>query len=354
MIERKLRAVVAVLACVSAGCGEGAIRPGPLDAPIDELDTLDSEIVNGKVDHKHPSVGKLREAGRDICTATLIGARTVLCAAHCITQRASAYSFVLGAKAYPAESVIVHPGWDAEAAEYEGLNDLSVVLLRSAPQVKPTPIATRAPRAGQNLTLVGFGVTGEEERDYGTKRVTYNSIDRVGATKIYWAPVNGIGTTCYGDSGGPAFVDMDGEEVQVGITSGGERPCEAGYAWDTRVDRFASWIRSVAEGDVVVQGEPGGASATSAPDTEKPHVHIRSPKSQSTVRVGDVVVESTATDETGVVKAELWVDGEYERMVTKAPYRFKTRLSTGTHQLRVYGYDAAGNVGRYTVTVKAR
>ena len=42
------------------------------------------------------------------------------------------------------------------------------------------------------------------------------------------APGNGNGGTCYGDSGGPNFwVEDDGTEVLVSVTSWGDVPCVA-------------------------------------------------------------------------------------------------------------------------------
>ena len=233
------------------------------------------------------------------------------------------------------------------------MNDISVISLEDAPPVAPSPIATSDPRVGENLTLVGYGITGTYQNDFGTRRHTYNSIYEVASTKVYWLPANGIGTTCYGDSGGPAFAKVGGEEVQVGITSGGQAPCESGYSWDTRVDLYASWIWSLTKGDVVLQGQGKGTTTTTA-DTQKPKVHISSPSSNSKVAVGTVTVKASITDDVGVVKAELWLDGAKAKTLTAAPYDFSVKLSAGSHQLRVFGYDAAGNAGRYTVTVKAK
>ncbi len=55
----------------------------------------------------------------------------------------------------------------------------------------------------------------------------------LGALRQQWlqmsqnqAPGNGNGGTCYGDSGGPNFwVQPDGSEVLVSITSWGDIPC---------------------------------------------------------------------------------------------------------------------------------
>jgi V8-like Glu-specific endopeptidase len=248
--------IVGLVAVVSwVGCGEGMLESGATDDRADE-------ITNGKVDTGHPSVGKLYESGQGICTATLIGAKTVLCAAHCITSSASAYSFVVGGKTYAAQSVTVHPSWNGSYNNGEGKNDLSVIILKTAPTVTPTPITTTAPFAGQVVTLVGYGVTSDNVDDYGTKRIAHNVITSLASTVIYWDPGQGTyqgQSTCYGDSGGPAFATVNGVEVQVGITSGGSEPCDTGYSWDTNVYLFASWISQVAGGDVV---KPGANSCT--------------------------------------------------------------------------------------------
>ena len=347
-MKKLLLGISLSVACSLTACGEGAFDPD------DGTDTLDSEIVNGSADSGHPSVGKLRVSGKEICTATLIGKKTVLCAAHCIVANSvSAYSFVLGSKAYPASDVTVHPRWDNEADDGEGINDLSVILLKDAPPVTPSAIATSAPKVGENVALVGFGVTSDAAQNFGTKRITYNAIGQIASTKIYWDPASDVGTTCYGDSGGPAFATVNGEEVQVGITSGGQSPCEWGYAWDTRVDLFASWISSAAHGDVVKQGGSSTHPSASA-DHEKPKVHISSPKSNSTVSAGTVSVKSTITDNVGVARGELWVDGALAKTLSAAPYTFSVKLTKGTHEVRVFGYDAAGNSGHYTVHVQAK
>ena len=110
MKKRSLNLSLACLTLALAACGEA-----PLADPTGDVDTLDSEIVNGEVDHDHATVGKIRMSGQEICTGTLVGARTVLCAAHCIMKPASAYAFVLGGKAYQARAISVHPGWSPDA-----------------------------------------------------------------------------------------------------------------------------------------------------------------------------------------------------------------------------------------------
>lgn len=344
----KKLALLALAVATLAACGEASFEEP------EGTETLDSEIVNGSADKSHRTVGKVRFDGRDVCTGTLVGRRTVLTAAHCILGSASKTSFVLDEKAYAARRAVAHPRWDDEADDGEGKNDIALLLLEASPGVKPSPISTRAPKLGQHLTLVGYGVTGDDADDFGTRRVTYNAINALGSTKLYFSATSGVGTTCYGDSGGPAFSKVGGEEVQVGVTSGGVSPCEWGDAWDTRVDLFADWIGSVSGGDVVVAG--AGSPAPADADAEKPKVRITTPKSHSEVDAGQVLVKASATDDTGITRVELWVDGELRQTRTSAagPYSFTTKLSEGSHEVRVWGYDAAGNAGRYTVTVDAR
>ena len=59
---------------------------------------------------------------------------------------------------------------------------------------------------------------------------------------------NGV-DSCNGDSGGPAYVEVDGEVQLAGATSRATKnftqPCGDGGIY-TRVDRYVDWIRQVA------------------------------------------------------------------------------------------------------------
>jgi len=321
-----------------AACG------GTADESFDTA-AMDRGIVNGSVDTGHPSVGRVRFDGADICTGTLVGAKTVLTAAHCIPGGASRYAFVVGGRVYAAASAGRHSSYDPDGDDGEGSADLGLLRLRSAPSVAPSPVAATAPRAGQRITLVGFGVTGEEQDDFGTKRVTTNTIGRVTSTKFYFTPGSGTGTTCYGDSGGPAFSTVGGVEFEVGVTSGGIWPCEEGLSWDTRVDAFLPWLRTASGGDLATGGPP--------PDTAAPVVRITSPAAGARTTTS-VTVKATLTDNVGAVRAELAVDGKTVAVDGAAPWSLSARVSRGTHVLRVTGYDAAGNRGEASVRITAR
>jgi hypothetical protein len=57
-----------------------------------------------------------------------------------------------------------------------------------------------------------------------------------------------LGSTCRGDSGGPAFAKIDGAVKLVGVTSGGPPNCHAGsdQSYDVDVQGNVQWITSIA------------------------------------------------------------------------------------------------------------
>jgi MYXO-CTERM domain-containing protein len=219
-------------------------------------------IVNGRPESGHPSVGLLRDQGGGFCTGTLVGKRTVLSAAHCIFPDL-AYSFELGGKSYPVVRARAHAGYTIER-EFDQ-HDIGVFILGETPPVDPTPIAGRAPSVGQEVTLVGFGVSGEEQDDGGVKRIGKNRIEWVRPTEIGWTGTAASSTSCYGDSGGPSFAVQDGVEVQVGIVSRGTGACGEGEI-DTRVDAYRAWLAHESLGDLLVGGLPEPPAERPAPE----------------------------------------------------------------------------------------
>ncbi len=101
--------------------------------------------------------------------------------------------------------------------------------------------------------------------------------------------------------------------------------------------------------DAAVRAALGMTTTTTvAPsDTQAPTVAISSPVASSTVS-GVTAVGLTASDNVGVTKAELRVNGALVATDSTAPFGFSwdtTRVANGMASLEVRAYDAAGNVG---------
>lgn len=317
-----------------AGCGSGIEILG--------ASQQQSAIVSGQEDSGHPAVGFLlaqKSGGLGICTGTLIGTQTVLTAAHCLDEIISA-KFRLGSTDYVVSKGVQHSQYSSSVIN---AYDLGLVVLSSKVSgVMPAPLAKAPPQAGQLITVVGYGVTGTDQTNYGTKRVTQNLIASVKNQYFrYDGSSNGAGNTCQGDSGGPSFRLIDDEEVLIGVHATASVPC--GIAGnDMRVDVFYQWIESQAAGDL-------GA------DTKPPTVTIIEPASGVTVS-SSFTVKVTATDDgSGVDSVSMLVDGTLHKTSSVSPAEFNlSDLQPGQHTLRSEARDGSGNLGFTQITVNVQ
>jgi hypothetical protein len=99
-----------------------------------------------------------------------------------------------------------------------------------------------------------------------------------------------------------------------------------------------------------------GACSAQTSDTTAPSASVSSPATGSTVS-GTTSVAVAASDNVGVTKVELYVNGTLQATDTASPYTFSwntTAVANGSYSLTAKAYDAAGNVGQsaaVTVTV---
>lgn len=311
------------------------------------MEQRQSAIVNGSLDNGHPAVGVLHSGGKAACTATLVGSKTVLTAAHCVVTENAPYKllspvhfYVGGFKGtkYVASSVAVH-------ANYAGGNksDIAVVRLsKSVTNVTPMIIANQGPVTGEKVTLVGYGKTSEKADDFGTKRKATNVVYSI-TTQTYSlkGTSSGHGNICNGDSGGPTFIWRGNREVVLGVHSTKTNFC--GYAGtDMRVDAFYNWISMQALGDL---------QSDIPQDTQPPQVKIMSPLSGAQVS-NNLVVKVTAMDDQQVARVALFVGGKKSGEKTSPPYDFTIKdLAAGSHTLEAVAFDKAGHSSSSTITV---
>ena len=242
---------LAILACgLTTACGN-------LD-PYPALGEVRQTVVNGEPSVLYPAVGILtgvnpdavRESDRlSFCTATLVGPAVVSTAAHCIkTEPNATHSFLVDGQTYQAAAVQQHPHFDRDSPIWPNLvNDIGLIFLVAAPpdSVPRIPLAVSEPVIGQAVTIIGFGMSGEQVNDVGVKRTGNTVIADVRPTYFELPPSATDGNLCDGDSGGPTLSNFGGFEAQVGVNSGKISNCGDGGI-ETRVDAYRDWIESTA------------------------------------------------------------------------------------------------------------
>jgi len=242
-----------------------------------------------------PAVGALLYDGGDgakpICTGTLIAPNVVLSAAHCFcnldpkgggfyrtkaachqatywrgTEKLKAldptghHVFFQHVGFIEIDRVLVHHEYDWPIADLaalvlkEPIHDVEPIRTNQAAAV---PVNTRA-------LIVGFGVHGPldangnplggafVQNSQGLKNFAVIVTEscppgRQSQSLICWiyrpsAAAETLGSTCFGDSGGPAFVAIDGRWTLVGVTSGGGTCQPNDRPFDVEVFRYTAWI----------------------------------------------------------------------------------------------------------------
>jgi hypothetical protein len=212
--------------------------------PVDDLPyhSASAPLIGGAVTapDEDEAVIALTSSGFPICSGTLIAPSVVLTAAHCIDMGGDntvhfGNDVNSGGRKIQVVTTRTHPGWTTAL----GQNDIGVILLQFA-QDPELPVRLNTSPAsghvGDPYRVVGFGVHDRESMMAdGRKRQGTSTITGLGSGDTLLTGDDNI-AVCFGDSGGPGFLSIDGVEYVAGVhsfTSGSECFPPMG---DTRVD----------------------------------------------------------------------------------------------------------------------
>ncbi len=130
------------------------------------------------------------------------------------------------------------------------------------------------------------------------------------------------------------------------------------FSWDTSASGTGTrYLKAVAYDLAGNSGEssPVTVTVTSGGDTSAPAVIITNPVDGADITgVNSVVLKASATDNVGVTKMEIYVDGVYKGYYSKSSITWNwntSGLTSGAHSIMVKAYDAVRNVGSASATV---
>lgn len=198
-------------------------------------------------------------SGRSRCSATLVGSRTVLTAAHCIMDQG---------EIFPAEFVVTQQAFKAKCThhpEYADKYSFDFAFCKTREPiegVKFASIASKPVVVGQTISLMGYGATNPRQPDGSGGNGGNDGKLRIGDVNVTQVDdgergVGGgqyfytLGTVAlgFGDSGGPAMLQLknpkENQHVVIGVNSRGNI-VDRSLLSATYLSGFQSWAKDYA------------------------------------------------------------------------------------------------------------
>jgi hypothetical protein len=172
------------------------------------------------------------------------------------------------------------------------------------------------------------------------------------------APVSGSTVSGQFTVAGSASDNVRVSQVAVSVDGGSYTAVAGTTSWSTQLSATAltAGTHSVTARATDSSGNQATTSVTvTVADTTPPVIAISAPTSGSTVS-GTITVAGSASDNAGVAKVELAVDGSYSAAQGTTAWTASldtTALSNGSHTLTARATDTSGNTATTSVTVTA-
>ena len=193
---------------------------------IGRHDRDDSKYL--ELGEKFPAVGRVLPDG--VCT--LISRRWVITAAHVAapwTKPGAEGAVMFGETKYAIKRVILHPDAKLQPGVPPEVDLALIELYKDVKGVTPLSLYMEGDEAGETMTLVGFGDTGDgrgnPKKTDEKRRAATNKVIDVGPKRLFFkfdeppggTDLEGVGGP--GDSGGPALIEKLGKYKVAGISS---------------------------------------------------------------------------------------------------------------------------------------
>ncbi|WP_317446128.1 serine protease [Streptomyces collinus] len=252
---RRARPAAAVLVATAAAATALVASPTATAAP--------QPIVGGTTTTTtaYPFVMQITDAsGSQFCGGTLVAARKVVTAAHCMVGETTSSVRVVGGRTNlnGTDGTVSKVGKIWVNPDYSNAtdgDDVAVLTLTTSMPYKPAPYVTSSQTglyaSGTTARILGWGTTSENGSSSNQLRTATVPIvsdssckssygtDFVKSDMVCAGYTSGGVDTCQGDSGGPLLIGG----VLAGITSWGEGCAEAGYPGVyTRLTTFSDLV----------------------------------------------------------------------------------------------------------------
>ncbi|HEY5946132.1 MAG TPA: trypsin-like serine protease [Kofleriaceae bacterium] len=254
-MQRTAFVIVSVLAIALTAFASSASAAG-----------VETPVVGGTVVEPgaFPDVVAVLGADGSLCSGTLLTADLVLTAGHCI--EGEPIEVIIGSVDLSRpDGDRRRVQWSKAYPQWQDTYDVGVVMLEHPVFAKPRPVAQSCGardrfKVGLPLQLVGFGLTTKAGTGDNTRlhRAVLPLVDPTCAMDPSCMPAvapggefiaGGRGTdACFGDSGGPVYIETGKGLALIGVVSRGlvswTEPCSSGGVY-VRADKVVAWIERV-------------------------------------------------------------------------------------------------------------
>ncbi|RSN51980.1 esterase [Streptomyces sp. WAC 04229] len=242
-------------AALAAGLMATAVAASCLTAGTAQAATGPADTANAHNSVARVQIGENQRA----CTGVLVAAQWLATAASCFADDLGSGPVAAGKPKWKTTAVLgPAPGTNRpfEVLELVPRTDRDMVLARLDRPAGGTaiPLATTAPTAGEELTVVGFGRT-KDEWVPAARHTAAFTVQSVTDTTVALDGKTDDDAICTGDAGGPLLRQKDGKFEVVALASHSwQGGCWGSDPAETRNDAISARLDNVAGGNSLAAG----------------------------------------------------------------------------------------------------